>query len=70
MGLFSAYDLLLSTGIKWFTQICVKSTKSVTVYKCLKKNLPQIKKKMHGLHSKCSILDVAWVLNAVKCALT
>ena len=37
-GLFSAYGLLLPPGINWLSQLCVKSTNPITVYKCLKKN--------------------------------
>ena len=34
-SLLNRYDLLVPAGIKWLTQICVKS---ITVYKHLKKN--------------------------------
>ena len=48
--MLSASDLLLPPGINWLTRLCVKSTKSITVYKHLKKLL-QNKKKMHHLQS-------------------
>ena len=45
---FSVYDLLLPPGINQLTQQCLKSTKSMTIHKHLKKLL-QIKI-MHALH--------------------
>ena len=36
-GLFSAYRLLLPPDFNPLTQLCVKSTKSITMYKSLEK---------------------------------
>ena len=43
-GLFSAYGLSLLPAINRLTQLCVKSTKSITIHKHLKKK-PAMNKK-------------------------
>ena len=44
-GLFSAYGLSLLPAINRLTQLCVKSTKSITIYKHLKKKKTTMNKK-------------------------
>ena len=48
--LFSAYGLLLPPGINRLAQLCVKSTKSITVKTTFEKNYYE-QKIIHGLHN-------------------